>query len=428
MSTRRLVVAVVLVALAGGAVGTTLARSASKSPVGRPTARFTVSGSASRGVIVSYADSRSPTRVIESGSVPLQASVSKKGIAFYKFRARLLTPGGHITCTLRVGNVVAVRHASGTNSLCVVRARPPGGPSSTGGPDHASFDLKPPPKPTVTAAMVAAAHRDEARMLHSFVPPPGAQPLAHEPALLQQTKIFGVGPTSSAKFVRFGNWRVRSSVAAVMSFEQAHPPRGGTSLGYGVNNGPNVPPNRSLVIIFPRIHGLVSSRIMRVSILRLPSGWTAIRVAATNRTWIPHRFRHRAPPPSQIDFVASQQAPIAGQTFTGVTVIDENPQISPLLRVSCGGLLGNHALPGSQHVFTTAPPSGRAGAFARAEKVTKVEEVTCSWHIPVNTVGERLRLGTGHADSARVAARTARTSRMPAATISSPEYSWVVHP
>lgn len=285
-------------------------------------------------------------------------------------------------------------------------------------------------KPPVTAAMVAAAQRDEVKMLRLFVPPPGAQRLAHEPAFLQrrQTKIFGLGPTSSAKFVRFGNWRVRSSVGAVASFERAHPPRGGKSLGYGVSNGPHVPPNRSLVIIFPRIHGLVSARIMRVSILRLPSGWTAIRVAATNRAWIPYRFRDRAPPPPQIDFVPSRHAPSAGQTFTGVTVIDENPQISPLVRVSCGGLLGNHALPGSQHVFTTAPPPGRAGALARAEKVTEVEEVTCSWQIPAHAAGRRFRLGSGHGDSARVATYTSRTSKVPGGTVSSPEYYWVVKP
>jgi hypothetical protein len=187
----------------------------------------------------------------------------------------------------------------------VLGTRSPGGPGAGNGAvgngneahNNQPASFKGSTKPPVTAAMVAAVHRDEAKMLRLFVPPPGAQRLAHEPAFLQrrQMKMFGIGPTGSAKFSRFGNWRVRSSVAAVTRFERAHPPRGGTSLGYGVNNGPNVPPNGSLTIIFPRIHGLVSSRIMRVSILRLPSGWTAIRAAATNRTWIPYRLRHRAP-------------------------------------------------------------------------------------------------------------------------------------
>ena len=321
----------------------------------------------------------------------------------------------------------------------VLANRSPGGPGAgngggigngNGADNNQPASFKGPTKPPVTAAMVAAAHRDEAKMLRLFVPPPGAQRLAHEPAFLRrrQTEIFGTGPTSAAKFVRFGNWRVRSSVAAVLSFEKAHPPLGGTSLGSGVLNGPNVPPNRSLTIIFPRIHGLVSSRIMRVSILGLPGGWTAIRAAATNHTWIPYRFRHRAPPPFQIDFVPSRHAPSAGQTFTGVTVIDENPQLSPLVRVSCGGRLGNHALAGSQHVFTTAPPPGRAGELARAEKVTQVKEVTCSWQIPADAAGERLRLGSGYRDGARVATYTARTPKMPAGSESSPEYSGVVRP
>jgi hypothetical protein len=185
-------------------------------------------------------------------------------------------------------------------------ARSPGGPGNGNGgvgsgnraQNNQPASFKGPTKPPVTAAMIAAAHRDEAKMLRLFVPPPGAQRLAHEPAFMRRRRmeIFGIGPTGRAKFARFANWRVRSSVASVLAFEQAHRPRGAAPInGWGMKNGPHVPPNRSLVIVFPRIHGLVSARIMRVFILRLPSGWTVIRAAATNRTWIPYRYRTRAP-------------------------------------------------------------------------------------------------------------------------------------
>ena len=449
MRKRRLLVAVLAVALAGGAVGGTFAVRASNGHRvalgGRPTARFAVSGRAPRGVLVSYADSRSRSRVVESGSVPLHAWVSKKGVSFYQFRARLAKPGGgHITCTVRVGTVVKVSHASGPNSLCVVRARLPGGPSTGGAADRASFDLKAPPKPPQTAAMVAAAHRDEATLIRAFVLPPGAQRLAHAPALLSRLskQIFGIGPTSQDRFARFGYWRVRSSVAAVTRFELAHQPLGAdhqgcphtqsTPLdrlcGVGLDTSKLVPANAALLFTFPRIHGLVGERELRVSILALPGGWTAVRAAATNHTWIPSRFRNRAGPLPQVLFVASPQRPVAGKPFTGVTVVDEDPALSPLVSVACGGVLGHRALPAQQHVSTTSPPPGRAGALARFEKVAKVREVTCTWRIPAGAAGQRLKVGNGSRFESRVDVSTGRSRQMSAYKIGSPEYSWIVRP
>jgi hypothetical protein len=291
--------------------------------------------------------------------------------------------------------------------------RPPGGPNGGNGgagSNNASFSAA--TRPPVTAVMLTAVHRDEARMLRLFALPPGAQRLAREPVLFKRrgVEIFGVIPLRSDAFTQFGYWRVRSSVGAVMSFVKAHPPLGTQPInGYGWNSSPKVPTNRNLLIMFRPIHRLVSDRVMRVYIVRQTHGWTAIRAVATNHPWHPYRFPHGTDH-QEIFFLAAHHQPIAGQTFTGVTVIDENPRVDPLVGVSCGGVLGHQPLPGRQHVFSTAPPPGKAGALARFEKVTEVEEVTCTWQIPAGSAGERLRLGTGSRIGARLASNASYQS------------------
>lgn len=266
-------------------------------------------------------------------------------------------------------------------------------------------------------------------MLRRFALPPGAQRLAHAPVLFQRrgVEIFGVIPLRSERFTRFGYWRVRSSVAAVMNFVKAHPPLGAQPInGYGLNSSPKVPANRNLLIVFRPIHRLVSDRVMRVYIVRQSGGWTAIRAIATNHPWHPYRFPHGTDI-QEIFFLPAQHQPIAGHSFTGITVIDENPKADPLVGVSCGGMLGNQPLPGRQHVFSTAPPPGQPGAVARAEKVTKVEEVACTWQIPAGAAGKRLQAGNATRQSAgkerRVGARLVSKAAYQSAV-----HSWIVQP
>lgn len=300
--------------------------------------------------------------------------------------------------------------------------RSPGGPNNgSGGAGFNSASLSATTRPPVTAAMLTAVHRDEVTMLRLFALPPGAQRLAHEPVLFkrQGVEIFGVIPLRSDAFTRFGYWRVRSSVAAVMNFVKAHPPLGAQPInGYGWNSSPKVPANRNLLVMFRPIHRLVSDRVMRVYIVRQAGGWTAIRAVATNHPWHPYRFPHGTDH-QEIFFLPARHQPIAGHSFTGVTVVDENPRVDPLVGVSCGGMLGNQPLPGRQHVFSTAPPPGQPGALARFEKVTKVEEVTCTWQIPAGSAGERLRLG----NRSRVGARLGSN-----ASYQSAVYSSIVQP
>jgi hypothetical protein len=141
----------------------------------------------------------------------------------------------------------------------------------------------------------AAAQRDEQRLLCLVVVPQGAQLLTSEPALMARLgrRFFGF-PKPFAQFARHRVWRIHSSVAAVVSFEKAHPPAGlvgGCSptgpadCGVGVLGGPNIPANAGLLFTLPPIRERVGSRALRMEILALPGGWTAIRVDAVNRPW-----------------------------------------------------------------------------------------------------------------------------------------------
>jgi hypothetical protein len=144
-------------------------------------------------------------------------------------------------------------------------------------------------------ARYAVVRRDEVRMLCLVLPPPGAQLLTREPALMARLgqRLFGF-PKPFAPFARHRFWRVHLSVAAVVSFEKAHPPAGlvggcGSKAtgdcGVGVLAGPNVPANAGLQFTLPPIRGRVGSRALSMTILALPGGWTAIRVDAVNRPW-----------------------------------------------------------------------------------------------------------------------------------------------
>jgi hypothetical protein len=127
--------------------------------------------------------------------------------------------------------------------------------------------------------------RDEMRMLCLITPPPGAQLLTREPALVARLgrHFFGF-PKPFAPYAQHRVWRIHSSVATVLSFEKAHPPAGSKCpCGAGVLGGPNVPANEGLQFALPPIPGRVGSRVLRIEMIGLPDGWTAIRVDAVNR-------------------------------------------------------------------------------------------------------------------------------------------------
>lgn len=141
----------------------------------------------------------------------------------------------------------------------------------------------------------AAARRDEKRLLCLVVVPRGAQLVTSEPPALVRLGRIVSFPKPYAPFARHRFWRVHASVTAMVNFEKAHPPAGSLLLGcrpdpvadcgVGVLGGPNIPANASLTFPLSPVRGRVGSRVLRMTILGLPDGWTAFRVDAVNRPW-----------------------------------------------------------------------------------------------------------------------------------------------
>jgi hypothetical protein len=82
------------------------------------------------------------------------------------------------------------------------------------------------------------------------------------------------------------------------------------------------------------------------------------------------------PPPLKVRLAVTNVRPIAGKTFTGITVINLQSQIMGMV---CEATVGHKVLEGRVHRFY-AP-----GAPAPAA-------LTCSWHIPAGSKGKLLRL------------------------------------
>ena len=368
---------------------------------------------------------------------PLMAEAKRRA----RQRRVLIAVGMALVVGASVGAILATGSPGGSGSGGGGQGSGGGLGSGSGGPGSGSDSLASvqasfrgdPTQPPVTAASIAAAHRDGVRMLRLFVPPPGARRVTYEPAFYRPQaervlgrNVWGLGPALSDKFARFAYWRVPASVAAVASFERAHRPGGSGDSYYG-STKTKTPRHGASDITFAPVQNLVINRHMQIWILRLASHQTAIRVAVSNTPWSPRSFR-AALKNLQIVPIRARGAPVAGESFTGVEFIDVNPRIAPLKRVVCGGTLGGRRLAADQRAFATTPPPGFAAGLAHAEAITKVEAVTCTWQIPANAAGERLRLGSGYGDSARVAAYTARTPTMTAEGVSSAEYSWLVRP
>jgi hypothetical protein len=201
-------------------------------------------------------------------------------IAEAKRRRLLLAVLGAVVA-LAVGGAV---HATRSAAALVA------GPTAPGCPAHIGADAG---YLAASRTMTAAAQRDEERLLCLVVVPQGAQPLTSEPRVMAQLgRRISTFPKPFAPFARHRFWRVHSSVAALANFEKAHPPAGltygcaaNTGCGVGVWGGPNVPANASLTFPLPPIRGRVGSRVLRMTILGLPGGWTALRVDAVNRPW-----------------------------------------------------------------------------------------------------------------------------------------------
>ena len=86
-----------------------------------------------------------------------------------------------------------------------------------------------------------------------------------------------------------------------------------------------------------------------------------------------------SPLPRGFGFHASRQHPIAGHLFRAVVVINRDPSTVTLSRVRCDAQVGNDRLRGRQQRYYVPPYKAAA-------------DVACSWRIPADTGGKKLRL------------------------------------
>lgn len=112
-----------------------------------------------------------------------------------------------------------------------------------------------------------------------------------------------------------------------------------------------------------------------------------------------------------VDFAMSHHLPVAGRLFTGLTIINRNQASVPrtFSSVGCDAEVAGKRLPARQNFFYTPPHR-------------YIQAVACTWPIPADASGKRLRLwnydGTPFENRAVV--------QIENGTESSPEFSWIV--
>lgn len=78
-------------------------------------------------------------------------------------------------------------------------------------------------------------------------------------------------------------------------------------------------------------------------------------------------------------FIATHHRPIAGRLFVGVVVVNRDPARAAIRRVQCDAQVGGRRLRGRQRRYF-APPYRDAA------------DIACSWRIPADARGQKLRL------------------------------------
>jgi hypothetical protein len=142
-----------------------------------------------------------------------------------------------------------------------------------------------------TADNERAANRNAARLLSRLVLPPGAVPLPAEPAgdrgLLRTGRNSWSGDGDRHRF-----WRVHAPLDSVLAFVKAHPPYGSQkpSLLWGRELA-----SRIGEFLFPPIPRRVWRRLLLITVVALPHGWTGVR-ADGQAAWVVERSRAQRVP------------------------------------------------------------------------------------------------------------------------------------
>jgi hypothetical protein len=117
-------------------------------------------------------------------------------------------------------------------------------------------------------------------------------------------------------------------------------------------------------------------------VLSTPENLRYIRIETTRSlSWVGWREIEvwGPPPPTLYDFVVPPRRPVAGRPFTGVMVVNADPQATTIARVLCDAGIAKQRLRGREQRFFSSV-------------YNKVTAIACTWRIPANAGGKRLRL------------------------------------
>lgn len=159
---------------------------------------------------------------------------------------------------------------------------------SAGGPGVSPRTASHEPAGPRTASNELAAQGDAARLLGAIVLPSGASQLARAPRgsgnLLSSP---GFRPGVVDLVDRHSFWRVRAPLASVVAFLRRHKPSGAQPPRWsaGPATGPHIPPNQQVAFGFRALGGRISTRLLNITAVALPRGWTGLRVDAED-VWI----------------------------------------------------------------------------------------------------------------------------------------------
>jgi hypothetical protein len=156
--------------------------------------------------------------------------------------------------------------------------------------------------PPTRAGNKAAAGQDAHALLGLLQLPPGATPSATEPAgddgVLSSP---GVGAPATPTLVDDSAfWTVAGTPASVIAYVKAHAPAGSTLSTGGTGSQPGKPTTTSLGYALPALPGVISSRVLAITVAPLPDGLIAVRADGEVVWIIPRPASEHIPPAAEV--------------------------------------------------------------------------------------------------------------------------------
>jgi hypothetical protein len=174
----------------------------------------------------------------------------------------------------------------------------------------------------VTAASNRRAARTDARRLLSMVSlPAGAVGARSDPAVHGLLNSASESMAGTALVDRHRFWRVSGDPSTVLSWVQAHRPRGSTTTGTSSSSGPTGD-SEGVAFSFPANAKVILSELLVVSVARARGGGTAVRADA-QVAWVRPRLSTERVPAgvSVITVTDTRLNPHTGKSSTSTPIV-----------------------------------------------------------------------------------------------------------